>query len=106
VAENATKFFGKPKTFDAIKEMYSPIVRPSEKYGASVKAKLNISGAGEVRCWDEHRAMRDQPQEWKGSTLKPRLWLRSLYFMGGSFGATLECTDVQILSEANAECPF
>ena len=106
VAENATKFFGKPKGFDAVKEMYQPIVRPSEKYGPSIKAKLNISGPGEIRCWDEHRSMRDQPQEWKGASVKPRLWLRSLYFMGGSFGATLECTDVQILSEASAECPF
>ena len=105
--KDSLKFFGKAKTEDQIRESYQPLVKTSDKYPAQIKAKLNISGPATVRCWDAEKKPREQPEAWRGATVKPRLWLRSLYFMGaGVFGATMECTDVQICEEAGGECPF
>ncbi len=105
--KDSVKFFGKQKSEEQIRESYQPLVKTSEKYPPQIKAKLNISGPSTVRVWDGDKKAREQPEIWRGCLVKPRLWLRGLYFMGaGVFGATLECTDVQICEEAGGECPF
>ena len=93
---------------DLVRESYQPLVKTSEKYPPQIKAKVNLSGSAIVRCWDADRKGRGQPETWRGALVKPRLVLKGLYFMGaGLFGATMECTDVQIMQEdGNAECPF
>ena len=108
VTKDSIKFFGKVRSEDLVRESYQPLVKTSEKYPAQIKAKVNLSGSAVVRCWDADRKGRSQPESWRCAIVKPRLVLKSLYFMGaGLFGATMECTDVQIMQEdAGGECPF
>ena len=108
VARDSLKFFGKVRSEDLVRESYQPLVKTSEKYPPQIKAKVNLSGSAVVRCWDADRKGRGQPETWRGALVKPRLVLKGLYFMGaGLFGATMECTDVQIMQEdAGGECPF
>ena len=108
VTKDSLKFFGKVRSEDLVRESYQPLIKTSEKYPPQIKAKVNLLGSAVVRCWDSDRKGRGQPTSWRGAVVKPRLVLKSLYFMGaGLFGATMECTDVQIMQEdGNAECPF
>ncbi len=108
VTKDSLKFFGKVRSEDLVRESCQPLIKTSEKYLPQIKAKVNISGTGAVRCWDVDRKCRGQPETWRGAVVKPRLVLKGLYFMGaGLFGATMECTDIQVTQEdGNVECPF
>ena len=68
---------------------------------------MHLVGISAVKVWDSNNKLRPAPEEWRDALVNVRLKLRSLWFMGqGGFGVTLEVTDVQILEETNADCPF
>jgi hypothetical protein len=104
-AENSLAWFGKQKTVQSLEESYTPILKHT-KYGPQFKAKLNLAPPAQTRIWDQQKQVRGPPESWKGASVKPRLHLRGVYFMGAQFGAVVECTDVQILMEAASSCPF
>ena len=107
VAANPVKYFGKAKSEDSIRESYTPILKLSDKYPAQFKAKLNLSEPCKVRVWDEDKNPRDAPESWVDCLTAPRLKLRSLWFGAAQWGAVLECTDIQVLTEESAAtCPF
>jgi len=106
VQKDPVKYFGKQRSADQIAESYTPCTKYHEKYGSALKGKMNLAGPGAVRVWDAENKLRPAPEEWRDALVNARLKLRSLWFMGGNFGITLECGDVQILSENSAECPF
>ena len=107
VAANPLKYFGKARSEDSIREAYTPILKLSDKYAPQFKAKLNLTEPCKVRVWDEDKNPRDAPESWIDCTTAPRLKLRSLWFGAAQWGAVLECTDIQVLSEEAAPtCPF
>jgi len=107
VAANPGKYFGKARSEDSIREAYTPIVKLSDKYPAQIKAKMNLTEPCKVRVWDEAKNLRDPPESWVDCTTAPRLKLRSLWFGAAQWGAVLECTDIQVLTEESAAaCPF
>jgi hypothetical protein len=108
VSEQAPRFFnGKAKTVSQLREIYTPVVKHSEKYESTFKAKMNLRPPAQVKIWDSEKQARDPPAQFKDCMAAPRQRLRGLYFMGAQFGCVIECTDLQILEEeASGECPF
>jgi hypothetical protein len=107
VQRDPVKYFGKQRSVEQIAESYTPSIKHHEKYGAALKGKMNLEGVSAVKVWDSNNKLRPCPAEWRDCLVNVRLKLRSLWFMGqGGFGVTLEVSDVQILEENSAECPF
>ena len=105
-ARESLRFFGKAKTALQVLETYQPIVKRSLKYATQFKAKMNVTEPNITKIWDGE-AQRPAPEKWTGAVVKPRIRVRGLYFMGASnFGAILEATDLQVMEEASASCPF
>ena len=106
VEDRSLAWFGKVKTVEQLEENYTAILKHT-KYGAQFKAKLNLAPPAQTKIWDGEKQPRAAPESWKGASVKPRLHLRGVYFMGAAqFGAVVECTDLQILEEAASSCPF
>ena len=107
VSKDPARWWGKVRSETQIRESYNPIVKLHDKYPPSLKAKTNLEPPYQLKVWDATGAQRGPPLEWKDLTVKPRIKLKNLYFMGaGAFGATLECTDAQIVEEPVEACPF
>jgi hypothetical protein len=107
VQKDPVKFFGKHREPSIISEAYVPIVKQHDQYGPSIKAKFQVAGTGACRIWDSDGEPIDAPYSWKGSEVGAKLHLKQLWYMGTSFGATLECRDLQIMQTApSATCPF
>ncbi len=109
LAEDPVRWFGKERTKEQIAEAYTPIIKWHEKRPPLLKAKINMTTqTGQCRIWDQSNKLRPPPENWAGCLTKPRLKFKGLYFMGSSsFGAVLECMDVQIMAEAEDDaCPF
>lgn len=106
LAADSVRFFGRAKSAEQLRDTYTPAAKPSDKYPATFKAKMNIQDPNVVKVWGTDGQPRAQPQQWKDCLVVPRIRLRGLYFMGASFGPVLELTDAQIVEEQTAECPF
>ena len=108
VEANSMRLFGKVRTKDFLKDSYTPILKKSEKWASQFKSKLNLGDPSKGKIWDPDGQPRDAPQAWQGCVTRPLLRLKSIDLMGQSFGAVLECTDIQIIEEAApaSTCPF
>ena len=71
----------------------------------TLRAKINVSGRGEVQCWDMEKNKREQPQAWIQRKVQPKITLKSLWLMGKQFGALYECGNV-LIDEVGQQCPF
>ena len=106
-ASDSVRLFGKARSEEVLRDAYQAIVKTSDKGYTSIRAKINLAGAHAVKVWDSDKKQIDHPETWRGSVFKPKIVLKGLYFMGtGAFGPTLECTDVQLVSACDEECPF
>jgi hypothetical protein len=104
-AANSAKIFGKALDEQEVRLRYNAGLKRSEKYPATWKAKVNLSGRNQLRLWDEHKQPRSQPATWVGCCVRPRVWFRGLWVMSKEFGPLFEVSDLQ-LDEASVECPF
>ena len=102
---NSLKLFGKVLSEAEVLMRYSPALKHSEKFPATFKCKINLSGRGEVRIWDTEKNTRAAPASWIQCAAVPKLTLRNVWMMGKEFGITFDATDL-LLTEASAECPF
>ena len=96
---------------EKVRAGYSSCLKTSEKgYAPSLKCKMDTAGPKQVWCWDESGESIDQPLQWRGRYVKPRLLFSHLWFMGASFGPVIRLTDAG-LAESDIEppkrtCPF
>ena len=104
---NSENLFGRSLSSEDVKLRYSPCLKKSDKYDSTFKAKINLSGKGQLKCWDGERKPRDAPATWIGSSVQPRIALRCIWIMPKEFGCLFECSDV-LIGEATPEnvCPF
>ena len=104
---HSEQFFGKVLTADQCTDRYSAIVKESDKYPPYVRVKVVSEGRGVPNWWTEDKQKRDAPTRWSDTTLKPNVRILGYWFMGNSFGLTVQMADAQVLSEsASASCPF
>jgi hypothetical protein len=99
---NSLAAFGKQLSLDQVTDKLSPALKASDKYDALARAKINPKY---VRWWDANGKRREAPEDWRGVACTAEVLVKSLWFMGGQFGVTLEIQDAQ-LTEASTGCPF
>jgi hypothetical protein len=59
-----------------------------------------------VRIWTKDGQRREEPSAWTQCSARPLIAVRSLWFMGTSYGVTLECPDVVLDEKRAPACPF
>ena len=92
LVQHSERLFKKKLTPEQVAENYrSPLTKKGD-YPALLRSKIKTTGAARARIW-------------KDFLVKPKLHIRSLWIMGTTFGFTIECTDVQIVTPCRA-CPF
>ena len=99
---NSLAACGKQLSLDQVTDKLSPALKASDKYDALVRTKINPKY---VRWWDANGKRREAPEDWRGVACTAEVLVKSLWFMGGQFGVTLEVQDAQ-LTEASTGCPF
>ncbi len=104
----ALDFFGKKLSPDELRANYHSAVKDADKYSSQLlKLKMNKSGRGTVRVWNEAGIMRPMPATWQDCTVQAKAVLKSVWIQSRSWGLTWEAVDVMIQTEdAVMECPF
>ena len=105
--EHSARLFGKVMSHDEVANRYCPCLKHAAKegYEPTFKAKILLSGRGQLKCWGNDKTLRHAPETWIGCAVQPRLALRCLWIMPKEFGCLFECSDV-MLTEAEESCPF
>ena len=104
--ENSQRIFGKQLTNVEVFGRYTSSIKISDKgYQPTFRTKINLSGRGEVQCWDGDKNKRPKPESWIRCKVQPKITLRSLWLMGKQFGALYECSSV-LVEQRGEECPF
>ena len=94
--------FGKALSLDQVRDKLVPCFKTADKYEPLLRTKISLKY---VRWWDERKQRRDAPEEWRGITCEADVLVKSLWFMGGQFGVSLEIQD-GMLQGASTACPF
>ena len=109
LSKHSDRLMGKYMTHSEIKAIYIPALKASKQYEPTVKFKLNLTGEQAVRVWGSDKALRDQPQKWRGLRATLRVHLKGIYIMNRSLGCILDVTDVMVDGDGAERaqiCPF
>ena len=106
--DDSQRIFGRSLTLDEVRLRYIPCLKLSDKgYEPTFKAKIALTGAGAIKCWNADKTMRKLPSSWVGCTVQPRILLRCIWIMPTAFGCLFECADTLLAEgETEMECPF
>ena len=105
LVQHAERLFKKKLTPEQVAENYrSPLTKRGD-YPALLRTKINTKGAARARIWNAQGVETEPPENWRDFMVRLKLHIRSLWIMGTTFGFTIECTDVQIVTPRRA-CPF
>jgi hypothetical protein len=100
------KYFGQDLAPLQIRERFVSAIKTSQKGYAHLRAKMNLAGRAQVRCWNaEDRKARKQPEDWTMCEVQPCLEIKGLWVMNRDFGLLIEMTDA-LISESSSICPF
>ena len=101
---HSDRLFGKALSTEQVTDRYNPIVKKSDKYPPFIKIKISDRGA--PNFWDANKQSRQAPENWTACQMLCRARLVGFWFMGTSFGLSVQLTDAQILAETSSACPF
>ena len=76
--------------------IWNPSVRPPGRYGATLKAKLNVSGPHACLAYDAAGQPREFPTDWRGLPVIPVIEVRGVYSHSTGAGLLLEVTVLMI----------
>ena len=99
------RMFGKVLSEAQVRDRYSPIVRKSDRYPPFVKVKISTDKSA-PNYWNENKEPRSAPENWTQCQVLCRARIAGFWFMGNSFGLSVQVVDAQILQETAIECPF
>lgn len=102
---NSERLFGKVLNESQVRDRYSPIVRTSDRYPPFVKVKISTDKAA-PKYWDVNKDARSAPENWTQCQMLCRSRIVGFWFMGNSFGLSVQVADAQIMQETALECPF
>ena len=102
---HSDRLFGKALTQDQVADRYNSIVKRSDKYPPFLKLKISTE-RGAPTYWDANKQSRPAPENWPACQMLCRAKLIGFWFMGNSFGLSVQLQDAQILEESSVECPF
>ena len=110
ISKNSLDYFKSKKTPEEVRAAFKPSIKVVEREGGPtyrplVRTKINISGPGCLRVWDENKNLCGLPEDWRKCSIEPLLIAKSVYFMQGILGITYQVDDC-IVHEKSDECPF
>ena len=107
VVQRSEQLFGKPLTQEQVMDKMKCSVTQAKKgdFKPTLRSKINLAGTKIVRVWTLDGNPRGMPEDLRTCQITANLHIRSLWFMGPSFGITFETSDLQVCEEA-AMCPF
>ena len=92
--DNCTRFFKKKQTMDQIREQYKSPVSQKGDYRPMLRTKINVSGSGLCRCWDENDQRMDMPEDLRNYALVPKVQISHLWQMNKEFGWVINVQDL------------
>ena len=110
--KNSEKLFKGKKTEEQVRGMYTSLIKPGKgDYPPTVRVKVNLTGSGTVRCWEQTEGgtkRRELPalEDWRNAKLEAVCHISALWLQAKSFGLTLTLTDAFLQEVGEAECPF
>ena len=102
---NSERVFGKVLNESQVRDRYNAIVRKSDRYPPFVKVKIATDKSA-PNYWDANKEPRSAPENWTQCQLLCRSRIVGFWFMGTSFGLSVQVVDAQIVHETAVECPF
>jgi hypothetical protein len=90
------------ETIPNIDALWCSSVKPSEKYSATLKAKINVSGPRVCPFFDEANKPAEAPVTWKGLPVNAVLSIRGCYSQRQNVGMIIEVVALQYGSKVNA----
>ncbi len=86
-------------------EWYQSALKTSRMGYETLRTKVNLEGKNITRAWNARREAIPLPTDWSLYSVRPRLWIRSVYIMGKEAGLIIDTTDAQ-LEDIQRDCPF
>ena len=105
VASNPQMYLGQACSESQVRERFTSALKTSEKGYTHLRAKMNLFGKNQVKCWDEHKKPRPPPEDWTTCEVQPCLHIKGLWVMSKDFGLLIEMGDA-LVSESSQLCPF
>jgi hypothetical protein len=105
VSSNPSAYLGQCYSEDKVREMFTSALKTSDKGYTHLRAKMNIAGKGQVKCWDVAKMPRPAPEDWTTCEVQPCLQVKGLWVMSKDFGVIIEMTDA-LVNESSQLCPF
>jgi hypothetical protein len=105
VSSNPQVYLGQAYPEAKVREMFTSALKTSEKGYTHLRAKMNLAGKGQVKCWDENRKPRPPPDDWTMCEVQPCLHIKGLWVMSKDFGLLIEMADA-LVGESSQQCPF
>ncbi len=105
ISEHSERLWKKKYTEAEIEGMYRPSVTQKGDYPPTVRCKINTAGARACRLWDSTRQPIADFPDLKSAELRPRVTIKSVYFMAKTCGLIIDVLDLMVKTQA-PECPF
>lgn len=105
VSSNPLAYLGQCYSEEKVREMFTSALKTSDKGYTHLRAKMNLVGKGQVKCWDEQRLPRSPPEDWTTCEVQPCLHVKGLWLMNKDFGLIIDMPDA-LVSESSQLCPF
>jgi len=105
VSSNPQMYLGQACSEAQVRERFTSALKTSEKGYTHLRCKMNLTGKGQVKCWDENKRPCPPPEDWTLCEVQPCLHIKGLWVMSKDFGLLIEMADA-LVSESSQMCPF
>ena len=105
VSSNPLAFLGQSYSEAKVQEMFTSALKTTERGYTHLRAKMNLAGKGQVKCWDSNKLPRPAPEDWTICDVQPCLHVKGLWVMNKDFGLIIEMADA-LVNESSQLCPF
>ena len=78
IAEHSERLLGKTHPPSQLADRYQPILKVSDKYPTSMKAKMNTQGFSATKFWNEQGKTCPAPTVWSGCAVWPKIKVKKL----------------------------
>ena len=89
-----------------VQALWTSCIKPTERYSATLKAKINVAGPRQARFYDQAAQPTEPPTSWKGLSVNVVVHVRGVYFQNQGIGLMLEVTDLRYTKPSEPACPF
>jgi hypothetical protein len=107
IAKHRAKYFGSDTSEKDVIDAYNSFTKKTGVYAMNMHVKINTAGFYAVRYWDADRQSIPPPDSHAQSKFNVRCVLRAIWVKKDqTWGVVVDGTDLQLLEQVTAECPF